>query len=91
MGLELPGTAACATAALAPAIRFGLITRPAIRRGTFSSVKHHRLDQLQPEHLEKLYVRMMRNGSARPTAHQAHRTALNEAVRGATSSATRRR
>jgi integrase len=38
----------------------------------------------EPEHLEKLYVRMMKNGSAPATAHQAHRTirtALNEAVR----------
>jgi integrase len=44
----------------------------------------HRLDRLEPEHLEKLYVRMMKNGSAPATAHQAHRTirtALNEAVR----------
>jgi integrase len=44
----------------------------------------HRLDRLEPEHLEKLYVRMMRSGSAPATAHQAHRTlrtALNEAVR----------
>jgi integrase len=44
----------------------------------------HRLDRLEPEHLEKLWVRMMRNGSAPGTAHQAHRTlrtALNEAVR----------
>ena len=44
----------------------------------------HRLDKLEPEHLEKLWVRMMRGGSAPGTAHQAHRTlrtALNEAVR----------
>jgi integrase len=44
----------------------------------------HRLDRLEPEHLEKLYVWMMKNGSAPATAHQAHRTirtALNEAVR----------
>ncbi len=44
----------------------------------------HRLDRLELEHLEKLYVRMMRSGSAPATAHQAHRTlrtALNEAVR----------
>jgi integrase len=36
------------------------------------------------EPLEKLYVRMMKSGSAPATAHQAHRTirtALNEAVR----------
>jgi integrase len=38
---------------------------------------------LEPEHLERLYVRMMKAGSAAGTAHQAHRTirtALNEAV-----------
>jgi integrase len=44
----------------------------------------HRLAKLEPEHLEKLYSRMMRNGSKPATAHQVHRTvrtALNEAVR----------
>ena len=44
----------------------------------------HRLDTLKPEHLEKLYSRMITTGSAPGTAHQAHRTvktALNEAVR----------
>jgi integrase len=44
----------------------------------------HRLEKLEPEHLERLYVKMMRNGSSAGTAHQAHRTirtALNEAVR----------
>jgi integrase len=56
----------------------------------------HRLDKLEPEHLERLYRRMMTEGRApskpgerikpaKPaTAHQAHRTiraALNEAVR----------
>ncbi|MBM9467986.1 site-specific integrase [Nakamurella sp. YIM 132084] len=41
----------------------------------------HRLERLQPEHLERLYVRMMRDGKSAATAHQAHQTALNEAVR----------
>jgi integrase len=44
----------------------------------------HRLDKLQPEHLERLYARMRLNGKAAGTAHQVHRTArtaLNEAVR----------
>lgn len=44
----------------------------------------HRLDRLQPEHLERLYSKMMRAGSKPATAHQAHRTirtALGEAVR----------
>ncbi|RZU29872.1 site-specific recombinase XerD [Streptomyces sp. BK022] len=44
----------------------------------------HRLEKLQPEHLERFYKKMQENGSAAGTAHQAHRTArtaLNEAVR----------
>ncbi|WP_327744100.1 site-specific integrase [Streptomyces europaeiscabiei] len=44
----------------------------------------HRLEKLEPEHLERFYRKMRANGSAAGTAHQAHRTvrtALNEAVR----------
>jgi len=44
----------------------------------------HWLDKLEPEHLEKLYAKMQRNGSSAGTAHHVHRTirnALNEAVR----------
>ncbi|MGW5214441.1 tyrosine-type recombinase/integrase [Streptomyces sp. NPDC004051] len=44
----------------------------------------HRLEKLEPEHLERFYKKMQENGSAAGTAHQAHRTvrtALNEAVR----------
>lgn len=44
----------------------------------------HRLERLQPEHLERLYAKMQSNGSAAGTAHHVHRTiraALNEAVR----------
>jgi integrase len=44
----------------------------------------HRLDRLEPEHLERLYVKMQCNGLAAGTAHHVHRTvrnALNEAVR----------
>jgi integrase len=49
----------------------------------------HRIDKLQPEHLEKLYVLMQANkpkgkGLSAGTAHLAHRTvraALNEAVK----------
>ncbi|WP_431894639.1 tyrosine-type recombinase/integrase [Nonomuraea sp. bgisy101] len=69
---------------------------PAIRESTHSGykvdvTKHlipgigaHRLDKLQPEHLEKLYAKMQRSGSSAGTAHHVHRTiraALNEAVR----------
>lgn len=44
----------------------------------------HRLDRLEPEHLESFYGRMQESGSAAGTAHHAHRTirvALGEAVR----------
>jgi integrase len=44
----------------------------------------HWLDKLAPEHLEKLYAKMIGNGSAAGTAHHVHRTirnALNEAKR----------
>ncbi|MFJ9695912.1 tyrosine-type recombinase/integrase [Kitasatospora sp. NPDC101183] len=44
----------------------------------------HRLEKLEPEHLERFYKKMQANGSAAGTAHQAHRTvrvALGEAVR----------
>ncbi|MET8327501.1 tyrosine-type recombinase/integrase [Streptomyces sp. NPDC005181] len=44
----------------------------------------HRLEKLEPEHLERFYKKMQDNGSAAGTAHQSHRTvrtALNEAVR----------
>lgn len=46
----------------------------------------HRLEKLEPEHLERFYKKMQDNGSAAGTAHQSHRTvrtALNEAVRRA--------
>jgi integrase len=42
----------------------------------------HRLDKLEPEHLERLYARMIAGGSSPGTAHQANRTirtALGEA------------
>lgn len=44
----------------------------------------HKLHKLEPEHLEKLYVRMIAMGKAGGTAYHVHRTiraALNEAVR----------
>ncbi|MFH8787573.1 tyrosine-type recombinase/integrase [Streptomyces roseoverticillatus] len=44
----------------------------------------HRLDRLAPEHLERFYRKMQKNGSAAGTAHHVHRTvrvALSEAVR----------
>ncbi|MEU6652720.1 site-specific integrase [Streptomyces sp. NPDC046900] len=44
----------------------------------------HRLDRLEPEHLEAFYAKMQREGSKAGTAHHAHRTvrvALAEARR----------
>jgi integrase len=58
--------------------------RFAVYKHLIPGVGGHRLDKLRPEHLEKLYTRMISSGSAAGTAHQAHRTirtALNEAVR----------
>ena len=58
--------------------------RVAVNVHLIPGIGAHRLDRLEPEHLEKLYARMVANGSAPATAHQAHRTlraALNEAVR----------
>lgn len=56
----------------------------AVRVHLIPGIGAHKLDKLQPEHLERLYQKMMRNGAAPGTAHQVHRTvrtALNEAVR----------
>lgn len=58
--------------------------RVAVNKHLIPGVGAHRLDKLQPEHLERLYAKMQANGSSAGTAHQAHRTirtALNEAVR----------
>jgi integrase len=44
----------------------------------------HKLDRLEPEHLEHFYRKMQASGSSAGTAHHAHRTirvALGEAVR----------
>ncbi len=55
-----------------------------VRKHLIPGIGAHRLDRLEPEHLEKLYAKMQRNGKAAGTAHHVHRTirnALNEAVR----------
>lgn len=70
----------------APFVRENTISgyRVAVNVHLIPGLGKHRLERLQPEHLERFYVQMMRNGSAAATAHQAHRTlrtALNEAVR----------
>ncbi len=69
-----------------PAVRDNTLSgyRVAVNTHLGPGIGAHRLSRLQPEHLEKLYARMIANGSAPATAHQAHRTvrtALNEAIR----------
>ncbi|MEU4065933.1 tyrosine-type recombinase/integrase [Streptomyces wedmorensis] len=56
----------------------------AVRVHLIPGIGKHRIDRLEPEHLESLYGRMQKAGSKAGTAHQAHRTArtaLGEAVR----------
>lgn len=56
----------------------------AVRVHLVPGIGGHKLDKLEPEHLERLYRKMVRAGSKPATAHQIHRTiraALNVAVR----------
>lgn len=58
--------------------------RTAVVKHLIPGVGEHKLRKLQPEHLEKLYVRMLEAGLKAGTAHQVHRTirtALGEADR----------
>jgi integrase len=58
--------------------------RTAVRKHLIPNVGKHRLDRLQPEHLELLYRKMISAGARPATAHQVHRTirtALGEALR----------
>lgn len=58
--------------------------RTAVRKHLIPAVGGQRLDRLEPEHLERLYRRMIDNGAKPATAHQVHRTirtALAEAQR----------
>ncbi|WP_353943706.1 site-specific integrase [Streptomyces sp. HUAS MG91] len=72
------------------------IAKPSVRENTYAGyevavrvhlipgVGAHRLDKLEPEHLERFYTKMLANGSKPATAHQVHRsvrTALNHAMR----------
>ncbi|NYH42628.1 integrase [Micromonospora jinlongensis] len=70
----------------APSVRENTLVgyRTAVYRHLIPGIGAHRLDRLEPEHLERLYAKMIRGGSAAGTAHQTHRTvktALNVAVR----------
>lgn len=56
----------------------------AVRVHLIPGVGGHRLDKLEPEHLERLYRKMIQAGAKAGNAHQVHRTiraALNEAKR----------
>ena len=58
--------------------------RTAVRRHLIPGLGAHRMDRLQPEHIEKLYARLRADGLKPATVHQVHRTlrtALNEALR----------
>ncbi|KJY38124.1 tyrosine-type recombinase/integrase [Streptomyces sp. NRRL S-495] len=58
--------------------------RVAVNVHLIPGVGAHRLEKLEPEHLERLYKKMQEGGSKPATAHQAHRTirtALNQAIR----------
>lgn len=72
------------------------IARPGLRESSFDAYRNavathlvpglgqHRLDRLEPEHLERLYRGMIQRGSSPGNAHQVHRTmrtALGEAHR----------
>ncbi len=70
----------------APTVRYSTLVgyRTAVYRHLIPGLGAHRLDRLELEHLERLYMAMMRNGAAAGTAHQTHRTiktALNQALR----------
>jgi integrase len=60
----------------APGVRASTLDgyRVAVRVHLIPGVGAHRLDKLEPEHLERLYASMIANGSKPATAHQAHRT-----------------
>ena len=58
--------------------------RTDITRHLVPGLGAHRINKLEPEHIEKLYGRMIRSGLAAGTVHHAHRTlraSLSEAVK----------
>lgn len=72
------------------------IAKPSVRDSTYSGYEvdvrvhlipglgAHRLEKLEPEHLERFYSKMLANGSKPATVHHVHRslkTALNHALR----------
>ena len=62
----------------------GVVVWVDITRHLVPGLGAHRIDKLEPEHIEKLYGRMIRSGLAAGTVHHAHRTlraSLSEAVK----------
>jgi integrase len=58
--------------------------RTAVRCYLIPGLGAHRMDKLEPEHIEKLYAKLAARGLKPATVHQAHRTlrtAFNEALR----------
>jgi hypothetical protein len=49
--------------------------RTAVYRHLVPGLGAHRIDRVEPEHFEKLYVKMQESGRSAGTAHQVHRTA----------------
>lgn len=49
--------------------------RTAVYQHLIPGLGAHRIDRVEPEHFEKLYVKMQESGRSAGTAHQVHRTA----------------
>jgi integrase len=60
----------------APSVRPNTLAgyRTAVHKHLIPGVGAHRIDRLQPDHLEKLYARIVKAGNKPGTAHQVHRT-----------------
>lgn len=69
-----------------PSVRYKTLTyyRTAVEKYLVPKFGAHRLDRVEPEHVERLYQRLRDDGAKASTVQQVHRTlrtALNEAVR----------
>lgn len=60
----------------APSVRENTLAgyRVAVNTHLIPGIGADRLDRLEPEHLERLYMKMIKAGSSPGTAHQVHRT-----------------
>ncbi|WP_263250599.1 tyrosine-type recombinase/integrase [Saccharopolyspora rosea] len=61
----------------APSVRYKTLQgyRTAVYKHLIPGIGAHWMDNVEPEHFEKLYAKMQRDGSSAGTAHQVHRTA----------------